>query len=694
MGSQTSKTSKLSLSWYLSYLFLFSVILWPISNGYGHNWDGTYHLFRSQFPDIGRSYFSVWSSADLGASIGYASGSLYGLILGFLHITGLETQWQQYIYLVALLAAIAYLCRLIIARYIDGGLLPLLFSLACVLNPAVFYKLLAGHTIYLTGLVFFLALVYYMLHFYQALPRNSLVAGLLTALSMVQIQFAIFSTLVLALYIIMQNRKRWLANLGLSLLVIVLIHGYWLVPLLTNSDHILDLSNKAKTDYFASLISTTLPRVWTFLFSGATFIHYFFPYWFQALSGLIVVYIFVLFLKNKKRDPDVSFFMILFLVFSLLATGLLQSLNIPIFRTFSPLLREVGHLAPLVIIGAFLLIASLYRYSPQQKWQSTTLGVCISIFIGFSAIVIYNYTPRFNAKQARAEFAPFLSVINQTQNTTRILTYPFFNQYQYLSQPITYKGSTPMSNSGWDSFTIFSGTDSISNAVSPSLFKDSIQYQFLTDYSVDRLADLNIRYILDYSAIYQSNYDHFVDPSVYNNDLTLIKNDPNFLNKVLAANPGKVRLISPHVLEISNFQPRIKAGQVIIKKLNETQYVVQGSLGGRLDLLVNYDPGWKLYKLPGSSPLCNQPEAGRGGGECSAVPKILTGLEFAKKQPLVSVHSPSSAGWNRWDIPGPDQSGTYLIYYQPQGRFLVMVAISLLTIIGLIIYIFVGHRKD
>lgn len=694
----------------LIFALIYSVVFFQYRHGLGNNWDWIVPYFSHQYQPFYSQQLTAWRQQALGTPLSYAPSLLFYLIQIPLLKAGLPTEWM----ILAIIIILATVCSSVMYYYWRDRLpnyLAFLLGLAIWLNPAIFYKLLAGHLNYLLGYTFFICLFVYLWRRQKLGVQEGVISGLLIALSTTQIQFAAFCAVLLivrAVWLRSATTWRFWATAGL---IFVLYHSYWLLPFFGGGSSLATVSGVAQVNTFEALTHTKAREILTLTFSSATFIRAFYPKltwaYFSALYVVVGVFAYI---SRARLKQLVDLFVVL-LIFGFLLTGIYQYHPLPGLGLLYPMFREAGHAAP---VWVFLLLVLLAALLPVKS--KICRVVAASYLIGFlviNGVIFASSLPKVNYAQARAQFAEFDAFNQQDSSTYRILTYPFFNQYSLSQEETRYYQNAPVSNSGWDSFTIFSGKDYIENAVSPSDFKNSLQYQFLQTYNVDVLRNYNVKYIYDYSQIYQSNYDRFVEPSVYNNDVQLIKNDPNFFQKVIEKNPGKVKQVSPHVLEITNFEPRIITANGTFTKINETAYAITiNNLTSTqsLTFLANFHPGWELYVAPYQpdscsthDPITNECLTGQSlfGGALSSI------VHWPK--PFGASHTQVISYANSWQVDpaaikklptqdyktNPDGSidVRLVLFYRPETELVIGSVVSALTLL-LTVYFYVVRRRN
>lgn len=687
---------------FLSLIVIFAIIFLPLWHGAGNNWDWLTPYFSSQSSNILLRQLSAWHPSGLGQPMSYLPGLLSNLIDFIILSTKIAPEYYTYMFLVALFGAGSFTTYYYWKD--KSWYLAIVLALITYLNPAIFYKLLAGHLLYLVGYTFFTILFNFLLCRYRADKRSAVIVGLLIALSGIQVQFLVFSSLAVLVFLVTNPASRWRwPQLATIALIPVLFHSYWLIQFFTGGINLSGVSSITGVNTFVALGHAGLREIANLSFSSATFIRSFYTkptlwmlafFWLFPLGALIV---------NRKVSKRQLFIGSLLIVFVILSNGYYQSLPIPIVQLFYPMLREAGHAAPVLIFLLGALTVDLMRTS-SLKWIFVGYA---AVFVAISASIYFLYVPRVNFAAVRTQFEPFLSPISTINGSSRVLTYPFFGQYSIAGQPTLYRNGSPVSNSGWDSFTTFSGQDYIENTVAPQDFKQSLQYRFLQSYDVDLLSKYNIRYIFDYSSILSSNYANFVPASTYDDNSALIANDPNFLKKVISRNADKVRQISADVVEVTNAKPRVdSSSNLTFTRLTDSEYKVtlkNPSSPVNLSLLSNFNNGWSIFAADQPATSCQITHAYQNEiNECITNKGIVAGneLSYLFRKPLFDAsHLKDSSGFNSWTVDPSlvtrDANGdvNLVIFYRPQSWLIVGLVISILTLITSIVYLATYSRN-
>jgi hypothetical protein len=537
-----------------AYALLFGVFFWHIHSGVGQYWDWSFPYFSDQIQTIFTNKDSSWIAANGGSPLNYASDYFFRFFMGLFVFLPPET--LHYLLLTAIFAAGALGSYLLTRPYTSRWLAFLLGLLAWV-NPAIFYKYTAGHFNYFLSFALFIFFLHFLLHYFRKDFRSAVVVGLFFAFLGIQIQFFIIGGIFLAVFLVFNRDKVAPKYLPVMFGLPLLINLVWLMNFITGAaDTVQTGANAAKVS-FKALSASSFLNIFTFSFSKATLLSRF--YVFYELLWNAILFVFLLWLLargNGRRKERFDLVLLVFLaVMIFMATGMYQAFSLYPLTLLYPMLREVGHFAPIIILAALLLIARLVEYT---RWRWALLLVIVgSLFI--VGVKFEYFSQNYNFASVRQQFAPFKQVADKDTGTYRILAYPFFSQYALKTMPQDPPGQLPLKNTGHDSFAAFAKQPFINNAVAPYQFQDSPQNRLLQTYNIDVLRPYNVKYIFDFSNIYTSNYSMYVPASTYNNDVKLIKNDPHFFDKLLTHNPGRVRKVSAHVLEVTDYQPRISS---------------------------------------------------------------------------------------------------------------------------------------
>jgi hypothetical protein len=555
---------------FAGYAAIFAVFFWGVHSGVGQFWDWSFPYFSDQLDMLFANKSSSWTSANMGTPLGYASD--YFLRFAISMFSFLPTEVVRYGLLVAVFAAGA-LAMYLLARRHTTNWLAFLLGLAAFINPAMFYKYTAGHFNYMVSLTLFLFFIYFLFYKFQKNARSAVIIGLFFGLLGFQIQFFVIAGIFLLVYFLFNRKLLSFKYLLIMLAIPLLLNLVWLSNFVSGAANVAETGAQAAKVTFKAMSGTDFLSVFTFSFSKATLLSKFYVFYELLWNAMLFVFLLWLLVKEKKKETFDVVLLVFLSVMIFMATGLYQAINLGPITVLYPMLREVGHFAPVIVVIALILIARLVQ-GRTSRWALTLVLAGSLLIVG---VKFQYFSQSYSFADAREQFAPFKKVADSDSSDYRILAYPFFDQYSFKDLPKDPPGTLPLKNSGHDSFAAFSQQEYIANTVAPYKFEDSIQYRLLQTYNLDVLRPYNVKYIFDFSDFYESNYERYVPPTVYNNDLSLIKNDKQFFDKLIAANPGKLRRVNEKVLEIRDVKPRISSDASLFA-LSRTDQADQASI--------------------------------------------------------------------------------------------------------------------
>jgi hypothetical protein len=536
----------------LSYMVLFAIFFWGVHSGLGHYWDWSFPYFSDQLSTLFTHKDSSWISEDMGSPLNYSSDYFLRFIISLFGF--LPTELVRYGILILIFGFGSFGVYLL-ARPHTRPWLAYAIGLLALVNPAIFYKYTAGHINYLVAFVIFIFFVYFLLHYYRKDFRSALITGLFIAAMGVQMQFFVIAAFFLIVFFAFNRHLVNWKYLAPIFVIPLLIHGVWLANFATGAISASETSSTAAQATVKQAASSDFLSVFTFSFSKGTLLSKFYAFYELLWHAALFVFLFWLLVRRKQQDTPVIVLLVFMALMMFMATGLYQMVNLGPVTALYPMLREVGHFAPIIVLAALVLIARMVR---RSGWRWMLIGVIAGglLIVG---VKFQYYSQGYSFATVREKFAPFKEFADQQEGQHRILAYPFFGKYSFNHISKDESNMFPLKNSGHDSFVAFAHQEFVKNAVAPFEFQDSVQYRLLQSHDVDILRPYNIKYIFNFADIYESNYNRYVPASVYNNDLSLIKNDDKFFDKLLAKNPGKLRQVNEHILEVVDTQPRVAA---------------------------------------------------------------------------------------------------------------------------------------
>ena len=536
----------------LLYVVFFAIMLSRAMRGVGQYWDWVFPYFPDQMGNFFNRGAEAWTRDANGSPLGYSTDYFLRFLISLPKF--LPPELLLYALLVGVFSVGAYVMYLIGRRH-TRPFLAFLLGVVAFANPVIFYNFTAGYVDYLVSYAAFIYLAYFLLYRFRPEFRSAVVVGLLVTVIGVQIQlFAVAGVLLVLFFVFRPEDFRWkygAVMLGVPLLASLV----WLSNFLFGGANLSDVSGQAAKATFKGLADSNYLNIFGFSFSNATLISRFYSFYELLLYSLFFALIVVLLLKAKRKTADDVFLLSFMLLMLFLATGLFQLVNLGPLTTLYPMFREVGHFAPLIVLALIILMARLMTKGTAMR---LLVGIWLAAIIGISFVKFQANTQSINFASVRRQFAEFKAFGDAHKDADhRVLAYPFFDQYAFNAFPITFQNNLPLRNSGHDSYGAFTSDEFLKNALKPDEVKSSVQYRLLQTMDVDVLQPYNVRYIYDLSGIYESYYDRYVPPATYDNDLSVVKNNPYFLQDLMANNPGKLRQVGPHILEVLDYTPRV-----------------------------------------------------------------------------------------------------------------------------------------
>ncbi len=548
----TFLTRKKNVLVFILYIIIFFILLLPTINGVGQYWDWSFPYFKEQVPNYFLNFSASWVPQNFGMPMGYSSDFFFRFTVYILSFLKLNPETLLFLINLSIFTIGSFGVYLICKRK-NSFMLSVLIGIVSFINTTIFYKFIAGHTNYLVSYVVFIYFVYYLLFSYKNTIRSSIIVGLIFAFVGVQLQFFVITGIFFLVYFFLNKEKFQLRNLVIIGSIPILVNSLWLSNYFFSINSISHTINVGILGGFKSISEAGYFNIFSLSFAEATLITRFFSKIQLLYLSLISLIFFIYLLSTGKKNKDILTMLIFLLALIYLATGNLRSLPIAtISNLMASLFREVGHFAPLIFLSILLVIC----FTAGKKSILNFIFCTYLVFFCFVVGVTYQKSYSLvNYGSMRQKLEPFVHIDKSDQSTYRILSYPFWGQYgiKDVEQRKTEDGFL-LSNAGWDSFGLFSGKENVSI---PAIPKGSLQYDLLQNYNINKLKVYNVKYVYDLSSIYESFMNKYISSSMYGNDLNVIKNDPDFLFKLMTHNPGVFDKISDHVLRVRDVTPRV-----------------------------------------------------------------------------------------------------------------------------------------
>lgn len=541
-------------------VLFYSILFFGIHNGAGQFWDWSFPYFKNHITNFFDKSSSSWTSNAMGSPLSYSTDYFFKYVVSRFHFFQPET--VLYGLIIAIFSTGTYGVYLI-SRKFNGIVLSFLLSLIAFLNPTIFYNYTAGYLAYLFGYTSFIYMIYFLFYKYDSNNKSAIILGFLFVLGGSAIQLFFMEALLIFIFFVVNKSKFRLKYAFVCLITIFSLSLVWLSNFFFHAINIEDTSKMAIRGQFQGLLQAPLNDIFSFHFSKATLITKYYSN--IDLIPYTLLFIALIYLYAKKRFTSNSDLVLLIftVLMAALCTGFFQVLNLGPINTLYPMFREVGHFAPILVLSVILSLTIKFNQFDRAIKYFVFMILIIGIAITGSKYIYYPQT--VNYAEMRKKFLPFEILANKNTSEMydkRILSYPFYGQYSINSSSSNNLG-LPLKDSGHDSYSAYSNVDYLKNEVNPLFFQDSPQYQFSISHDIELLRPYGVKYIYDYSKIYESNYDKYVPRPTFNNDLSLIKNNKHFFKDILRVNPTAVSKVSESVLEIKQPSQKISAKNAI-----------------------------------------------------------------------------------------------------------------------------------
>jgi len=543
---------KISILALFMLLIVYVIIFFPIFNGVGQYWDGSFPYFDSQL----KNYFDLrsesWVSANnFGEPLGYSSDYYLRFLLSRLPFL---PEHVLFIFFLVTFTSGSFGIYLLLKN--KNKILGFMCALAGFLNPAIFYKYFAGHLNYIFSYAVFIFFVYFLSNHFKKTFYSYVLLGLILALVGAQIQFFIFAGLVLSVYFIFNFRQFKFNYFLAALILIVMINLVWLSNFIIGAMDFSEIGQAAGKVSFKDAMQINYLNIFNFSFSKASLIFRSYVNW-ELIFFMIISLSFLLMLAlNKNKERMNLFFLSCLILLMFLSTGLFHALPIWPFDTLYPMFREVGHFAPLIILFLIICLNQL----TFNNFFKYLMFISLTIFLFINLHKFIDYSHALNYDEIRSKFKEFNDFAENNKIHGKIMTYPFYGEYGFKGMETrTADDSFRLSNTGFDSYALFTGLNYINNVMPPYKVKDSLQYQLYKNKNLNELNKHDIGYIFDFSGIYESYYEKYVPAEIYGNDLSVIKNDQDFFKNLLKNNPGFISQLSDNIYKLEKPSPEIFA---------------------------------------------------------------------------------------------------------------------------------------
>jgi hypothetical protein len=436
------------------YLALSLYIWWPFFvSGQLIGFRADWALDGISINQLWQNLSSAWNRGGFGQPINYATSSLISLIT---LIGGklISIFYFQRVYLFALLA-IAGIASFYLARRLQlPRSIAFITSLFYVLTPVVSNKFVAGHLSYILAYALAPVIVGLFLKGEGKKLINPWIigAGLLYALSGAQIQFFVMDIILLFFFAIFyrENRKSAFAQIGIIVVVAILIHCFWLLPLFLQNGQIGELSRQAATFSWLKGSSIRLNdalRLTGYFYDPGSTPHIS-SFW-QVISALVPVFLVMVGVLSFKSDRNVRLFFLAALFGVFLAAGSYGPLSFVYSWAFAhipltTMFREIYHLMFLPAFFYAYLFGfcwlNLYQFVERYNWKIINLAhyILAAIMVLMISYGVAVFRPHLLANIETYKFPP---VYQEAENFIQKDKEDFCILWLPMTQPIQYNNN-------------------------------------------------------------------------------------------------------------------------------------------------------------------------------------------------------------------------------------------------------------
>ena len=447
--------------------------------GYRHDW--SYPQFGFLMNNAIPNLLQVWKTDNLGVTLSYTSPFIYVIITSFPVLLGLGGVAITKLLVCFFLLGSAYFMFKLSSFFVKEKY-AFISGLFYMLNPVLFNKIVAGHVTYLFS---YTIAPLCFLFFIKSKNnyRMKILSGLTLSLVFTQIQFFVMFPLIMIIYCTFN--KGYIKNFLIALSISLLIHSFWIIPLITEPGDTIETLSSATT---LNLFFERTPKI----FATPLLIGYAYFTWaakelliLTILGGLGLLITLLFSLKSKNKQ--ISTFIVITIIGLLLANGT----NPPLGELFTKipfinLFREVPHLMFITSFGYSILLGISAEKLKNKAGIITALVLLFAI-----PFLTGNFGKQVQLYEWDVSYGLISESLLSNNENYRVLWMPMNQPIKPLNK--TFEGVDPMiAFSAKPSFTQIIASESDSNRITAHLsntITDELPINKLTSL-------LNIKYII------------------------------------------------------------------------------------------------------------------------------------------------------------------------------------------------------
>jgi hypothetical protein len=426
--------------------------------GFNHDWD--FPMTNESLKSFCARSLFVWSSNNAGYTLVYPAENLLRYLLfplSFLEISGLVVIHLLLLFVFTLSGWFMYL---LLRTSFKLGYFPSLVSgFFYTTAPVIFNKVAAGHVPYIVAYALSPIIMAFFIKYTTTFEtKNLIITSLLLSFAMIQIQFAVMLAILFFFYAILIARmkaRRLVTTFSLLVVVVSLVHSFWLLPTSLNSTSFLTTLQGASSINDLKTWGTSLTN--SFRMIGYRSPHfetalssYSYKYAWDIVSFSLVILLFASLLVTKSRIP--LFFGAVSVVTLIFTTVTGPFSNVvfflysvfPIFNMF----REVYHLTFLIAFSYSIMLAfllhSIHNSNKLKSYLKFLSIIAIATLVVFNDPFIYsgNFSGQLQQYQLNDQTLSIIDGYLESQGDYRVLYLPMVQPFKYDN--LTYYGIDPV----------------------------------------------------------------------------------------------------------------------------------------------------------------------------------------------------------------------------------------------------------
>jgi hypothetical protein len=458
-----------------------------------------------------------------------------------------STSWViERIYLLFAMFLSGYSMYSLFCKFSKSQLSGLYVGLLYMINPYVYVRIMAGHLYILLSYAALPLLLITYIDLLQKKEKKELIKFifLLTFVSFslhILVIALILMTIIFLFWFNKHRDFRILKIFVLSAILFTLLNSYWIIPVLTAKDTVLDNINNEDFKIFAPKIENfsdlfNIAGMYGFWREGYIYAKDFIPYW-QLLSVFIILLAIYGFISYYK-DPEIGIYAKAIGLIGILGFVLASGINGPfgginlwlyentILKGFRDSQKFVAMLAVSYALLGGLGLSRFEAVSEKKKYLKAIIVIALIIPFIYSFTFFNSFAGQIKPTDYPADWYQVNGLLNQDTQDFKILFFPWHGYMEFKWLNNTDKRIANPSRNFFDKDVISSTTVELGNiyrqdSVPDQLYIDSLlqNKSNITNFG-DLVSILNVKYIILAKEVDYKKYSFLLNQS----DLELVKN--------------------------------------------------------------------------------------------------------------------------------------------------------------------------